>query len=130
MRIMGIGARCAATGFLCLIVTGCQTPHGSRAMNTELRGSVVTAADLMDASIVVVALDHRDGRIAHRAFLAHAREYVLRLAWGRYKVYAFIDQDRDGALGTDEPRSMVYTLAASLRPGERRELPALAIAPR
>jgi hypothetical protein len=55
---------------------------------------------------------------------------VLRLAWGRYKVYAFIDQDRDGALGTDEPRSMVYTLAASLRPGERRELPALAIAPR
>jgi hypothetical protein len=95
-------------------------------MNAELRGNVDATAS-GGASVVVVAFDRGASRIAHRAFLARDRDFALRLSAGRYKVYAFDDQDGNGALGTREPRSVVYTLAGSLRAGERRELPTLTI---
>jgi hypothetical protein len=46
---------------------------------------------------------------------------------GHYKVYAFVDRNRDGALGAQEPRSVVYVLASGLRAGDRLELPTLTI---
>jgi hypothetical protein len=127
MRIMETGARCAAAALSCLTVTGCQSLEASRVMNAELRGEVAATADQQHTSIVVVAIDRGAGKIVHRAFIANGQDFALRLAAGRYKVYAFDDQDHDGALGSGEPRSVVYALAASLRAGERRELPVLTI---
>jgi hypothetical protein len=124
----------AVTAVFCLAFSGCQhmapepdssAPAGTRKA-AELRGRVSSKAPTA-APIVVVAFERGADRITHRAFLADDSAFALPLAAGRYKVYAFADQDGDGRLDAGEPRSVVYALASTLHAGERRELPMLRV---
>jgi hypothetical protein len=122
--------RAVSVGF-CLALAGCQhlakdvdEPHATA--TAELRGRV-SATTEGTAPIVVVTIDRDARKIMHRAFLATDRIYALPVPAGHYKVYAFMDRNRDGALGAQEPRSVVYALASGLRAGDRLELPTLTI---
>ena len=117
-------ASIAATG-ACAVLAACQSPGivGARATQGTITGRV--AADTDSASIVVVAIDRSNGRIAQRAFLPKPGKFSMPMTAGRYKLYAFADLDGNGARGGSEPASVVYSLVNEVRAGDRFELPAM-----
>jgi hypothetical protein len=97
----------------------------SQAGTGLLSGRIEAQADAVP--LVVVAVDRDTHRIVHRLFLEQARVFRLPLQPGNYRLYAFADADRDGALDPDEARSDRYLLATRLRAGDRLELPTLRV---
>jgi hypothetical protein len=107
-------------------LTACQTIDIQFAPHALLTGRVHAAQD-SGGPVVIVALDGASGRVVHRAFLETERSYSLRVATGTYKLFAFADHDRNGALDDGEACSPLYALATPVRAYERLELPTIEI---
>src|SRR5690349_7779102 len=87
-----------------------------------LYGRVAAGASL---PIVVVALDRDAGRVVHRVFLEHPGDFRMPLAPGRYRFYAYADEDRDGERSAGAAVSEMFVLSGALRAGDRVVIPVL-----
>jgi hypothetical protein len=107
-------------------LTACKTIDIQFAPHGILEGRVNAAKDDGDP-VVIVALDGRNGKMVHRAFLESQRSYSMRVPAGSYKLFAFADHDRNGRLDDGEMSSVLYALATPVRAYDRIELPTIEI---
>jgi hypothetical protein len=111
--------RMAGAALLLALVSG-----QAAAAPAKLSGRVLASSS---APIVIVAVDRQTGRIVHRCFLDRPGEFHMPLDPGRYGLFAYSDENRDGIRNVGDPSSPLYVLAAPVRSGDQLELPPLAI---
>jgi len=114
-------ARIAAASMILSLAAAAAWPSNNLAL---LIGSVSTST-APASPVVVMVVNRKTGKVAHRAFLDAGRVFKLPLVPGNYRFYAFADANRNGVRDPDEAVSVAYALAQPLRAGEMIELPAL-----
>ena len=113
-------AHIAATGAV-VALAACQTPIAHERPTGTVLGRV--NANGSAAPVMVLAVDRGTGRIVHRAFLGKRTAFSMPLTAGNYKFYACADADRDGVCGSDEQRSVLYSLSNAVTPGAIIQMP-------
>ena len=119
-------ASLARTAAASMILASLATTVSADSMFALLEGSVSSTTDIA-APIVVVVLKRDGGQVAQRVFLESNHSFRMPLVPGSYKFYAFVDADRNGVRGAEEPISKLYSLSTQLRANEVVELPTMTI---
>jgi hypothetical protein len=114
-------ARIAATGAV-VALTACQTNvNQERPTGTVLGRVRASSADT--APLLVLAIDRGTNQVAHRVFIERGTAFAMPLYSGSYKFYACADANRDGHCGSDEERSVMYSLSNEIHAGEIIQMP-------